>query len=83
MQKSTRYAAFSGCDSTSQFVGCGKKTVVKLLTNDATLCEAKSLLGNEFIPTVNTLEQADQAICTLYNSPQCTNTNDVHNLNWN
>ena len=74
--------AFGGCDSTSQFVGRGKKTTMKLLDN-ADFLEAMRLLGTDFMPTENTLQKAEIAICILYNSLGCNNTNQVCNLKWN
>ena len=78
-----RIHAFSGCDSTSRFTGCGKRTVLKLLMENNELCQALTSLGENFDMDANTLKQAEKAICHLYNSVQCSNTKEVHRDKWN
>ena len=40
-------------------------------------------LGENFDPDAETLKQAEKAICHLYNSAQCSNTNEVCSDKWN
>ena len=75
--------AFGGSDSTSQFAGRGKKTTMKLLLENPKFLDAMCSLGTEFVPTHNTLQQAESAICIMYSGAQYTNTNDVRNYKWN
>ena len=75
--------AFGVCDSTSQFAGHGKKTTMKLLLENSDFLEAMCSLGSEFVPTENTLQQAERSICIMYNSTQYISTNDVRNSKWN
>ena len=75
--------AFGVCDSTRQFAGHGKKTTMKLLLQNTDFLEVMCSLGSEFVPTANTLQQAERSICIMFKTTQYTSTNDVHNSKWN
>ena len=74
--------AFSGCDSTSQFAGHGKKKSMKLLIEDAEFRSSMATLGDTFQLSPSTLEKGEQVICTLYKS-KLKRTNQVRNERWN
>ena len=75
--------AFGVCDLINQFAGHRKKTTMKLLLENQDFREAMRSLGSEFVPTANTLQQAERSIRIMYNSTQYTSTNDVRNSKWN
>ncbi len=56
---------------------------MKLLLEDANFCAAMNLLGKDFSPIPETQQKVEISICTLYNSQECTNTNEVRNKKWN
>ena len=65
--------AFSGCDSTSQFAGHGKKKSMKLLIEDAEFRNFMTTLGDTFQLSQSTLENGSKpyVLCTnlSYNEP--------------
>ena len=65
----SRLHAFSGCDSTSSFVGCGKKTGLPLIlwASDCAARQAMTLLGIFFDMHVHvTCWTCKQFVCQLY-----------------
>ena len=75
--------SFSGCDSTSQFLGHGKKTAMKCLRENDTFRHAMTVLGDEFTLGDTVSAELERAVCILYNCPQFSNTNEVRNYKWN
>ena len=60
--------AFSGCDSTSSFVGCGKKTQLALISwaSDCTSRQAMTLLGICLMCACDLLDIKQLIVCQLY-----------------
>lgn len=75
--------AFSGCDSTSQFAGHGKKKAMKLVRESSVFRSAMTSLGETFELDDSTATEAEKAICILYNCPQFHKTDEARNHKWN
>ena len=58
--------AFTGCDSTSAFVGKGKKQAFQLLESDQEMCNAMKMVGNSFDEDEERLRGCAHFICSLY-----------------
>ena len=57
--------AFTGCDSTSAFVGKGKKQAFQLLESDQEMCNA-IMVGNSFDEDEEWLRGCARFVCSLY-----------------
>ena len=69
----------AGCDSTSAFVGHGKKHALSILqdpSNEA-LRQAMVHLGSLFNVNPELFDQVEQFVCHLYGSPHITNVNEL------
>ena len=58
-------------------------SAMKLLVDNDEYCQAMQTLGENFEPDAETLTQTEKAICHMYHSAQCSNTNDVRSQKWN
>ena len=70
------FHAFSGCDTTSGFVGKTKKSFFKLLTSKEPFRDAMKNLGNAMPVTDSLINGCKAAICKLYKS-ECDDVNRV------
>ena len=62
--------AFTGCDSTSAFVGCGKKAGLALISasSSGAARQAMALLGTSFNVRNDLMDMCEQFVCQLYGS---------------
>lgn len=60
------FHAFTGCDSTSGFVGKGKKTCFQLLQSDIGFRRAMKTLGDHVPVLESTIKECEKAVCKLY-----------------
>lgn len=59
--------SFTGCDSTSAFVGKGKKQAFQLVESDPHMCTAMEMVGQSFSENTEQLQQrCAEFICSLY-----------------
>ena len=58
--------AFTGCDSTSAFVGKSKKQAFQLLESDEEMCNAMKAVGNSFDEDEERLRGCSRFVCSLY-----------------
>lgn len=68
--------AFTGCDSTSAFVGKGKQVAYKLILESPRHAETMRQLSQSFQPTEQLQEACEAYACALYGS-QHTSVNKV------
>ena len=58
--------AFTGSDSTSAFVGKGKKQAFQVVVSDVDMCNAMRLIGSSFHIADEMLQACGQFVCSLY-----------------
>lgn len=58
--------AFTGSDSTSAFVGKGKKQAFKLVVSDVDMCNAMRMVGSSFHIDDERLQACGRFVCSLY-----------------
>lgn len=57
---------FIGSDSTSAFVGKGKKQAFQLVVSDVDMCNAMRMVGSSFDTDNERLQACGQFVCSLY-----------------
>ena len=73
--------SYPGCDSTSQFLGHGKRLLWNVFEKGTHF--AMTAAGDEF-PLCDTMSvELEKAVCIPYNCPLFSNTNEVRNYKWN
>lgn len=72
--------AFTGCDTTSSFVGKGKTAALKLIQTNTNLREVMTNLGQSFTVTPQTMLGCALFVCTLYGKPGKVDVNEVRYL---
>ena len=60
---------FTGCDSTSAFVGKRKKTALELVTRHPKFAATMSQLGHDFHPSEELQDSCEEFSCSLYGKP--------------
>ena len=71
--------AFTGCDSTSAFVGESKKTAFDLVTRQPPFAATMVQLGQEFQPSAQLQDAYEEFTCSLYGKPG-TSVNEVSQI---
>lgn len=69
--------AFTGCDSTSAFVGKGKKKAFDLICRDAEAASAMTLLGKEFDTSLEVQQSCEKFVCKLYGVKHTSDVNEA------
>ncbi|XP_062513858.1 uncharacterized protein LOC134189559 [Corticium candelabrum] len=69
--------AFSGCDTTSAFVGKGKTKIFRLASQSDCLRLAMTRLGCSLTPTEELFTECEKFVCHLYGLPTCISVNEV------
>ena len=58
--------SFTGSDSTSAFVGKGKKQAFPVVVSDVDMCNAMRMVGSSFHIDDERLQACGQFVCSLY-----------------
>ena len=58
--------AFTGCDSTSAFVGKGKKQAFQLVKSDRDMCNIMKAVGTSFDVSEEQLDGCERFVCAMY-----------------
>ena len=66
--------AFTGCDSTSAFVGKSTKQALQLLESDEEMCNAMKAVGNSFDEDEDRLRGYARFVCSLLGTVVKTQT---------
>ena len=74
--------ALTGCDSTSAFVGRGKKPALSILLdpNNAAGREAMGRLGSSFEVSQDLYDEVERFVCLLYGSSHHTDVNELQDV---
>ena len=67
--------ALPGCDTTSCFIGIGKKKCLSILQSNARFLTAMGTLGESTELEQNTLSVLEEYVCRLYSMKNCNNIN--------
>ena len=67
----------TGCDSTSAFVGRGKKAAFDLIASGGVWQQAMASLGQEVVVSEELYAQCERFVCALYGSKDAVDVNDL------
>lgn len=70
--------AFTGCDTTSAFVGKGKQSAFDLVLKDPGMCNCMKKVGEQFGETADLYSLCEEFVCSLYRCPG----RNVHNVRY-
>lgn len=71
---------FTGCDSTSAFVGKGKKQALQFVESDPDLCTVTKIVGDSFCNSDVHLQGCAHFVCELYGYNGCDTGNVRYKL---
>ena len=69
--------SLTGCDSTSAFVGRGKKVAFDLLLSSVSYCDTMTELGKEFVVSDDLQAKCEEFICAVYGHCLCSDVNEL------
>jgi hypothetical protein len=69
--------AFTGCDSTSAFVGKGKAKPIKTMQHCPRFCKILAMLGDEWEVPAGLMKETEHFTCSMYGLARLSDVDDV------